>query len=358
MCQICNINVEQAEAFASTMLDTFNKASLSVMISIGHRAELFDLLSESGEITSREFASKNHLNERYVREWLAAMTVGKIVNYNSKNKTYVLPAEHSAFLTKVAGSDNFATLFQYIPVMANVEDELLECFKNGGGVAYDKFERFHKVMAEDSGQNFKSNLITEMIPLINGIVEKLEKGINVLDIGCGSGNAVNTLAKVFPNSTFIGIDFCIEPIEQAIRDSKMLKLDNATFLKMDAADLDFYNKFDLITTFDAIHDQGFPDKVLKNIYNNLNNGGTYLMMDIDASSNLEENLEHPLGASLYSISTAHCMTVSLAQGGMGLGTMWGRQKAQQMLKEAGFKSTVLKRIEKDIMNAYYISIKQ
>ncbi len=357
MCQLCNINLEQAEAFAGAMLDTFNKASLSVMISIGHRAKLFDLLSESGKITSQEFANKNRINERYVREWLAAMTVGKIVKYDSQNKTYFLPAEHAAFLTRDAGSDNFATLFQYIPVMANVENELLECFKNGGGVSYDKFERFHTVMAEDSGQNYKSNLITEMIPLIDGMIEKLEKGINVLDIGCGSGTAMNTLAKVFPNSTFIGIDFCKGPIDQAVKDATMLKLHNATFLKMDAAELDFYNKFDLITTFDAIHDQAFPNKVLKNIYSNLNVGGTYLMMDIDASSNLEENLEHPLAPSLYSISTAHCMTVSLAQGGMGLGTMWGTQKAAQMLKEAGFKSTVVKRIEKDIMNAYYISEK-
>ena len=357
MCQLCNVNVEQAEMFAENMLDVFNKASLSIMISIGHRSKLFDMMSASGEITSQELAKNNHLNERYVREWLAAMSVGEIVIYNPNNKTYLLPTEHAAFLTRPVGSDNFATLFQYIPVMANVEDQLLACFKNGGGVPYEKFNRFHEVMAEDSGQNFKSNLITQMLPLMDGMIEKLGKGISVLDIGCGSGTAINTLAKVFPNSTFSGIDFCKEPLEQAVKDCKMLKLDNATFLKMDAVDLDFYNKFDLITTFDAIHDQVFPDKVLKNIYNNLNEGGTYLMMDIDASSNLEENLEHPLAPALYSMSTAHCMTVSLAKGGMGLGTMWGRQKAQEMLKEAGFKSTIIKRIEDDIVNAYYISVK-
>lgn len=357
MCQLCNIDIDQAEVFANTMLDTFNKASLSIMISIGHRVNLFDLLGKSGEITSFDFARKIRFNERYIREWLAAMTVGKIVNYNPKNKTYVLPPEHAAFLTQAAGNDNFATLFQFIPIMASVEDELLECFKKGGGVPYEKFDRFHKVMAEDSGQNFRSNLITQMIPLIDGIIEKLEKGINVLDIGCGSGTAVNTLAKVFPNSTFLGIDFCEEPLEQAAKDSKMMNLDNSTFLKMDAAQLNFSDKFDLITAFDAIHDQAFPDEVLKNIYYFLNDGGVFFMMDIDASSNLEGNLNHPLGPALYAMSTTHCMTVSLAQGGMGLGTMWGTQKSLEMLKEAGFKSTIIKRIKNDIMNAYYISIK-
>lgn len=357
MCQLCNINAEKAEAFAGQMLETFNQSSLSLMISLGHRTKLFDQMSENGPATYQEIAEKGKFNSRYIKEWLAAMTTGKIVTYDPAEKTYSLPAEHAAFLTTSACSDNFAMLFQYIPVMAHVEDDLLHCFTNGGGVPYEKFHRFHEVMAEESGQNFRNNMVTQILPLLGDGIERLEKGIQVLDLGCGSGTAVNTLAKVFPKSSFTGVDLCKEPLLQAKKDAKMLGLKNVGFVRQDAAKVDFKTQFDLITTFDAIHDQAHPDVVLKNIHRHLKEGGMYLMVDIDASSNLEENMDHPLAPALYSMSTSHCMTVSLAQGGRGLGTMWGRQKALEMLREAGFASTVVKHIEKDIMNAYYISKK-
>ena len=137
----------------------------------------------------------------------------------------------------------------------------------------------------------------------------------------------------------------------------MLGLTNVSFEQHDAAKVGFKTRFDLITTFDAVHDQAYPDVVLENIHKHLKDDGTYLMVDIDASSKLEDNMEHPLAPALYSMSVSHCMTVSLAQGGRGLGTMWGRQQATKMLKEAGFTSTFIKNIEKDIMNAYYISKK-
>ena len=357
MCQLCNVNVEKAEAFAGTMLQTFNQANLSVMISLGHRIKLFDKMATLGSATFGEIAANGGFNSRYVKEWLAAMVTGRIVNYDKERKTYTLPAEHAAFLTTAAGPDNFATLFQFIPVISSVEDDLIECFKNGGGVPYEKFHRFHEVMAEESGQNYKNNMITKVLPLIEDVVEKLENGIQVLDIGCGSGTATNTLAKVFPNSTFIGIDLCEPPIIKAKKDAKMLGLTNVNFEQHDAAKVDFKTGFDLITTFDAVHDQAYPDVVLKNIHRHLTDDGTYLMVDIDASSKLEDNMEHPLAPALYSMSTAHCMTVSMAQGGKGLGTMWGRQQATKMLKDAGFTTTNIKNIEKDIMNAYYISKK-
>jgi ubiquinone/menaquinone biosynthesis C-methylase UbiE len=357
MCQLCNINPEQAEAFAGGLLETFNKASLSTMISVGHRSALFDKMADMGPAGYEEIAAEAALNSRYVKEWLAAMVTGRIVSYDPEQKEYHLPAEHAAFLTRAAGPDNFATLFQFIPVLAGVEDKLLECFENGGGVPYEKFHRFHEVMAEESGQNFKNNMITKVLPLLDQGIEQLEKGIQVLDIGCGSGTAINTLARVFPKSNFVGIDICEAPLEQAKKDAEALGLTNVGYVVQDAAKVDFKTRFELITTFDAIHDQAHPDRVLKNIYRHLKEGGTYLMVDIEASSNLEENMEHPLAPALYSMSTAHCMTVSLAQGGQGLGTMWGRQKAMEMLKEAGFKKTELKYVEKDIMNAYYISKK-
>lgn len=354
MCQLCNIDTNRAEAFSEGLIQTFNNASMGVMISLGHRTRLFDFLHKKKPLTSKEIATGASLYERYVREWLAAMVTGKIIEYNPETQTYFLPPEHGSFLTREAGYENFATLFQYIAVMGSVEDKILACFKNGGGVPYESFKRFHEVMADDSGQNHTANLISKVLPIVNGLMEKLENGIHVLDIGCGQGRAINILAKIFPKSNFTGIDLCNEPIEKAKNDAKYLKLNNTNFIQMDATSLKFSQKFGFIITFDAVHDQAHPDKVLKNIANNLSDGGTYLMVDIDASSNLEDNLNHPLAPALYSISTTHCMTVSLAQGGMGLGTMWGIQKAETMLKEAGFKHIAQKRIESDIQNVYFI----
>lgn len=357
MCQLCNLNVEKSEQFAGRMIESFNHASVSIMISLGHRTRLFDTMSITGAVTLEELAAKARLNRRYVKEWLASMTTARIVEYNAEEETYLLPAEHAAFLTRNAGSDNLATLFQFIPVMASVEEELLGSFRNGGGVPYERFYRFHEVMAEESGQNLGNNLISEILPLMTGMKEQLEAGISVLDIGCGSGTALHTLAKAFPKSTFTGIDLCKEPILQAVKVAENMQLGNINFLQLDATNFHFDEKFDLITTFDAVHDQAHPDKVLENIFRNLKEDGTYLMMDIYASSKLEENMDHPLAPALYAMSTSHCMTVSLAQNGMGLGTMWGHQKAFEMLEEAGFTSTHMERLEADIMNAYYISKK-
>ena len=134
-------------------------------------------------------------------------------------------------------------------------------------------------------------------------------------------------------------------------------LSNARFEVQDAAKLGGSAQCDLVTVFDAIHDQAQPRVVLKNIYHLLRAGGVFLCVDIAASSNLEENLNHPVAPFLYTVSTMHCMTVSLYYDGEGLGTVWGEQKARELLAEAGFENIDVKRVEGDILNNYYIAYK-
>src|SRR5919107_3347571 len=142
----------KAEEFAERMVDVLNSGSIALMTSIGHRTGLFDAMTGLPPSTSEQIASAAGLNERYVREWLAAMEVGRIVEHNPEDKTYYLPQEHAAFLTRVASPDNIAVTAQLIPLMGSVEDSIVESFKNGGWVAYSAFPRFYEVMAEDSGQ--------------------------------------------------------------------------------------------------------------------------------------------------------------------------------------------------------------
>jgi 2-polyprenyl-3-methyl-5-hydroxy-6-metoxy-1,4-benzoquinol methylase len=209
-------------------------------------------------------------------------------------------------------------------------------------------------MAEESAQVQDAVLVDVTLPLVPGLVEKLKAGIDVADIGCGQGHAINLMAQAFPNSRFTGYDFSEEGIAAGKAEAKELGLSNAQFEVKDAATLDDTERFDFITVFDAIHDQAQPRKVLANIARALKPDGTLLMVDIQASSNVEENMEHPLGPMLYGVSTMHCMTVSLALNGEGLGTVWGEQKARELLTEAGFNKIEIEHVEGDIFNSYYI----
>jgi 2-polyprenyl-3-methyl-5-hydroxy-6-metoxy-1,4-benzoquinol methylase len=348
---------ERAEAFAGQMVDVLNSGAMAIMTSIGHRTGLFDAMAGLPPSTSEEIASVANLNERYVREWLAAMVVGRIVEHDPQDGTYHLPPEHAAFLTRAASPDNIAVTAQFIPLLGSVEDGIVESFKEGGGLPYSSFPHFHEVMAEDSGQTVVAALKDHILPLVPGLTERLEAGIDVLDVGSGSGRALNLMARMFPNSRFTGYDISEEAIARARTEAQESGTTNVRFEVKDAASLDEVGRYDLITTFDAIHDQAKPAKVLEGIANALKDDGVYLMQDIAGSSHVHKNMDHPLGPFLYTISTMHCTTVSLAQGGEGLGTMWGEEKAREMLEEAGFEKVEVKQLPHDISNSYYIVTK-
>ncbi len=348
------IDGAKAEAFANRVVDLLNGGALAVMISIGHRGGLFDVMSRLPASTSAEIAESAGLNERYVREWLGSMVVGKIVDYDPEQGRYVLPAEHATCLTRASSPNNIAVYAQYIPLLGAVEDKILECFKNGGGVPYSEYDRFHEVMAEDSGQTVVAALVDSILPLAPGIPGRLEKGIDVLDIGCGRGRALLLMAERFPESRFVGYDLSAEAIEYARSEVQRLGLSNVTFDVRDLTDFKVDAQFDFITAFDAIHDQARPDLVLEGVARSLHPDGVFLMQDIAGSSHVHNNIDHPVGALLYTVSCMHCMTVSLAQGGYGLGAMWGEEKAHEMIRDAGFKNIEATRLPHDFQNVYYI----
>lgn len=344
----------KTEAFAQRMLDILNGGAIALMTSIGHRTGLFDTMANMPPATSAEIAKAASLNERYVREWLGAMVTGRLVEYDPATRTYSLPPEHAAFLTRAASPNNFAVMMQFIPILAMVEDRAIDCFYKGGGVPYSAYTRFHQVMAESSGQVFVAALEEAILPLVPGLIADLERGIDVLDVGCGSGGALNVMAKRFPHSRFKGYDFSEEAIATAQAEAEKHQLTNLQFQVKDAAQLDEVEQYDLICTFDAIHDQAKPDVVLRGIYQALRPDGIYLMQDIKASSQVDGNYEHPVASFLYTISCLHCMTVSLSSGGMGLGAVWGEEKALEMLKDAGFTQVEIKQLEPDFLNNYYL----
>jgi 2-polyprenyl-3-methyl-5-hydroxy-6-metoxy-1,4-benzoquinol methylase len=307
--------------------------------------------------TADELARKAGLHERYVREWLGALVTSGIVEIDAETGRYRLPGEHAAFLTRAAAADNMAVFTQYVALLGSVEDEIVECFRKGGGVPYERFPRFHAVMAEDSGQSVLSSLESHVLPLVPDLADRLRSGIRALDVGCGCGRIMTRLAELFPKSAFDGVDLSEEAIEQGRSTAEQRGLTNLRFARRDVSDFDKSaeeNSYDFITTFDAVHDQARPLNVLRGIHRALRPDGVYLMQDIKGSSRVEKNVDHPIGTFLYTVSCMHCMTVSLAQGGEGLGAMWGEEKTREYLGRAGFRSVEKHELSHDIQNNWYV----
>jgi SAM-dependent methyltransferase len=347
-------NPNEAQAFAGKMLGALNNAALVLMVSIGHRTGLFTQLAKASPVTSADLARQAGLAERYVREWLAVMTTSGVTEYDPAAGTYRLPAEHAAFLTD-GGPVNIAVHTQFLPVTAGVEDEMVARFRDGNGVHYHQYGRFHEVMAEVSNEAIVSKLIEHILPLVPGLRARLEQGIDVLDVGCGSGGALLLLARQFPHSHFRGLDLCQEALASGIEAAEREGLANLSFEACDVSDLDSFGAHDLVLAVDAVHDQKDPARLLRAIRQSLREEGSFLMIDIGGSSYLENNLAHPLGSFLYMVSCMHCTPVSLVQGGPGLGAMWGVERASEMLASAGFSDVQMTRLEHDIVNAYFVA---
>lgn len=352
---VAEFDAARAEAFAERMVGVLNDAAIALMTSIGHRVGLFDAMAGLPPSTGAEVAAAAGLDERYVREWLAAMTVTRIVEHDPAAGTFRLPPEHAASLTRAAGPENLGIQAQYVGLLGTVEPLVAACFRTGGGVPYSAFGEFHRLMAEDSASVHDAGLVDAVLPLVPGLPDRLRAGIDVLDVGCGSGHAICLMAGAFPASRFTGYDISEEAIASARAEAAGLGLANARFETRDVAFLDERDAFDLVTAFDAIHDQARPAEVLACVARALRPDGVFLMVDIRASSDLAENMDHPFAPFLYTASTMHCMTVSLDEGGMGLGTMWGRQTATRMLNEAGFADVRIVDAPHDAFNDHYIA---
>ncbi len=314
---------DTTEEFAERIVGAIDSASLAILLSIGHQTRLFDTLAELPPATSSQIADAAGCNERYVREWLGGVVAGGIVDYDPAAQTYSLPGRRAAVLTRAAGPDNLARVAQFIPLLAEVEQKVIGCFRTGGGLSYREYPRFHTLMAEESGEVFDAALIETILPLAHGVTEQLRRGADVADFGCGSGHAVNVMAQEFPASRFTGIDFSAEGLAAGTAEARRRGLSNAAFEARDVADFDATDAYDVITAFDAIHDQAQPAVVLRNIHRALRPGGTFLMVDIKASSRLEDNIGVPFAAYLYTVSTMHCMSVSLGSGRRWAGYVLG-----------------------------------
>ena len=214
--------------------------------------------------------------------------------------------------------------------------------------------------AELADAKHRQVLVDIFLPSVDGgkLVGRLEEGIRVCDLGCARGVALLLMAAAFPRSNFTGFDLSPEAIDSARQHARGRHLANVRFKRLDAADLDNHPEygaaFDYVTAFDAIHDQTRPLDALRAVHGILAPGGLFSMVDIAARTDVTDNMDHPMGPFLYTVSLMHCMPVGLAGGGAGLGMMWGREKAVAMLEAAGFADIDVTEIPGDPFNLHFL----
>jgi len=329
------VDRKRVQEFARKLFGHYTSGILTLMVDIGHKTGLFEALA-GGAATSQELAERAKLEERYVREWLGAVTTGGLVHYDPASRQYTLPAEHAVCLTG-RSSRNLAANSQMLAMLAQRLGRVAGCFRDGGGVSYAEFRPDFTEYQDGSWRLIYDGLLIKgFLPIAKGLPERLRAGARVADVGCGTGHAINLMAREYPASTFVGYDLGTDAIARARDEAREWGLANARFEVLDVTRLPAEPQFDVISSFDAIHDQRDPATALRRIAGALAADGLYLMVEPRAATRLEENLGNPFAPYVYGVSVLHCMTVSLAEGGAGLGTAWGEEKARQMLAEAGF----------------------
>ncbi|MFW5499981.1 MULTISPECIES: class I SAM-dependent methyltransferase [unclassified Maridesulfovibrio] len=356
---------DKAEKFSSKMCDILNYGALNLAMGVGYESGLFEALANMDEPSSYSaIAKESGVSARYLREWLGVMVCGGIVEVHADaqgQELFQLPKEYFPFLCRSGGNSNLGVYTQEIPLLTDcARTEVLEGMKSGAGIPYERYPKFYSFMEQLADAKHRDVLVQTFLPsvLAGEMVRRMEDGISVCDIGCAEGVALEVMALAFPASQFTGIDISEESLDNGRKRVAELGLKNISFQFQDAAaDNIEPEQFDYITAFDSIHDQTRPFEALCNIHKMLRPEGFFSMIDIKASSSVSGNMDHPMGSFLYTVSLMHCMPVGLVGGGLGLGMMWGREKAVAMCKKAGFRRVEVNDIPEDGFNSHYLCFK-
>ena len=328
------IDQQKLEALLGTMVNELGAAANAALVLLGDKLGLFLALAEAGPLSSADLAQRTQTRERYVREWLSAQAASGFVTYNSADQTFSLSPEQAAVFADDESPVNMTGGFHSLAAVFADEPRLTEAFKSGKGIGWGDHcnclfcgtERFFK-------PGYKAHLISEWLPALESVVNRLERGARVADVGCGHGASTLIMAEAFGKSTFRGFDFHGPSIEAAR--TRGAGFGNVAFDVARAQDFDGEG-YDLVTIFDALHDMGDPLGAARHIHSKLSETGTLMVVEPLAGDRLEDNL-NPVGRVYYAFSTSICVPASLSQEvGAALGAQAGEAKLTEVLKKAGF----------------------
>jgi len=351
--------------FADRIGQILEAGALNVTLGLGYELGLFEALDGAGPLTLDELATKAEVDPRYLREWLGAMVSGDVLEVTSEDdlpERYHLTPERGQVLCRRGGTANLGVYTQELGLLVEAAlGGVRTGFRSGRGLGYERYPAFHAFMGELADRKHEQTLIQEFLPSVAGgaVLERLQEGARVCDLGCGKGRALLLLAAAFPKSQFLGIDFDRGALAAGEAAAEFRGLRNLEFEVRDAATLagdpgSLAGRFDWVTAFDAIHDQADPAAALRGVHALLAPEGRFSLIDIDAESELAANRQRPFAPFLYTVSLLHCLPIGLGPEGKGagLGMLWGRGKARELLAQA--KLELLEESACDAFNVHYL----
>ena len=331
------IDGEKLEAFVFRAVDEVGATLNAALVVMGDKLGLYRAMAGAGGLTPVELARRAGVSERYVREWLNAQAAGGYVEYEPATGAYTLPPEHAVALTDDSSPAFLPGFFQFAVGTVIDSPRIIDSAQSGAGIGwhehnhdvFDGCERFFR-------PGYNANLIPSWLPALDGVVEKLDAGARVADVGCGHGASTIVMAEAFPRSTFVGSDYHAGSIEQARERAKDAGVsDRVRFEPVGAADAPGEG-YDLITMFDCLHDMGDPVGAARRVRKTIAPDGTWMIVEPKAGDRVEDNL-NPVGRAYYGFSTFLCTPASLSQEvGLALGAQAGPARIQDVISAGGF----------------------
>lgn len=333
------MNKEKSQAFMMKVISDLAAASAVSLVHVGDRVGLFKAMAGAGAMTREALEQRTGIHPRYLEEWLAAMFCAGYVEHDAEADTWALPDEHAVFFAHAASEYYLGGLFKGAPALAAMAPKVAEAFETGQGIAFQAYGDGQAQAIEQMNRPvWEARLVKQWMPALPRVVQRLEAGGNAIDIGCGTGVLPVLLAQAYPKARFTGLDLDARSIELARENARRAGVaERVQFVQASATELPLAEGgWDFVTSFDCIHDVGQPRQVLRRIREALAPGGTYLMVEPKVAERLHDNAANPFARMLYGMSCMHCVPVSLAQGGPGLGACWGETRARLAAQEAGF----------------------
>lgn len=351
------LNPEALEQKTRLLGGYMTAAGVAGLVALGDRLGLYAAMKDAGPLGSAELAARTGLHERWLLEWLRAQAAAGVLEYRGEGRfelspeTALLLAEEDDLRCLAAPIEATMQRLMHLPRMPEV-------FRTGIGISWDeRGEDAARMMERGFANWYRTVLVPKALPALDDTLERLERGALVADVGCGAGVALLEMARAFPRSTFHGYDSANPPIERARQNAAAAGLSNVTFHLTAAEKLPGDGSFDLITTFDCLHDMTHPQEAAAAIRAALRDDGSWFIADIDSRPSFEENLrEHPMAANFYSISVLGCLNSAMSEeGGAGLGTTGLPEPAMRDLAHrAGFSR--FRRIDlPSPVNAFYLA---
>jgi len=344
---------ERRQAFTERVLGDQTASLVTMMAALGDRLGLFKELARRGPATSGELAERAGIQERYAREWLAALENAGYLSYDPPSGRFALPDAHAAALADEGGPFFLGGPLQMLGSLSAVLDRVSDAFRSGGGVPQSAYPvSFWEGMERFTAGWFEHLLVDQWVAAVPELQERLERGALVADVGCGRGRALRRLARAFPRSRFVGYDVFAPNVEAARGSAQAAGVADRVRFETRDASAGLPERYDAVFTFDVVHDAVDPVALLRSIRRSLADDGIYVCLDINCSDKLEDN-HGPLGALFHSVSTLYCMTTSLAEGGLGLGAMGlPEPKLRELAGAAGFREVRKLPIEDPFNNLY------